>query len=50
MSACDELDGMPNHQVIRSQTMAPASAAKTTGVSITAGSTTPLPMVLATCV
>ena len=30
ISACDELDGMPYHQVTRFQTIAPISAPKTT--------------------
>src|SRR5262249_11796972 len=50
ISACEELDGMPNHQVSRSQAMAPVSAAKTMLTSITLGSTTPVPIVLATWV
>src|SRR5258706_90164 len=49
MRACDELDGMPNHHVIKSHAMARVRAAKTTAVSMTLGSTTPLPMVFATC-
>jgi hypothetical protein len=39
---------MPNPQVIRFQTMAPIRAAKITWVSITLGSTIPVPMVWAT--
>ncbi len=30
ISACDELDGMPNHQVITFQAIAPSSAPKIT--------------------
>src|SRR5262249_26373459 len=48
MSACDELDGMPNHHVIRSHAIAPASAANTTGVQMILGRLTPLPIVVAT--
>ena len=33
MSACDELDGSPHHQVIRFQAMAPPSAAEITDMS-----------------
>jgi hypothetical protein len=48
ISACDELDGMPNSQVMRFQTMAPASPANTT-VSVTSPvSTRPLAIVAAT--
>ncbi len=49
ISACDELDGIPYHQVMRFQPIAPISAATTTVLSTTCGSTIPLPMVLATC-
>ena len=49
MSACDELDGMPYHQVMRFQAIAPTSAAMITVLSTIAGSMIPLPMVLATC-
>ena len=47
--ACDELDGIPTHQVTRSQTMAPARAARTTAPSTRCGSTMPVPIVAATC-
>ena len=50
MRACDELVGSPSHQVIRFQAMAPTSPAKTTPIVTTAGSTTPLAMVVATLV
>src|SRR6185436_7486026 len=46
--ACDELDGSPHHQVSRFQVMAPPSAPMITARSMAAGSTMPLPMVLAT--
>src|SRR5674476_975042 len=46
--ACELDDGMPSAQVIRFQTMAPIRAAKITWVSITLGSTIPVPMVWAT--
>ena len=48
ISACDELDGMPNHQVTTFQEIAPISAPKTTWWSTTPGSTMPLPTVAAT--
>ena len=48
ISACDELDGMPNSQVTRFQMMPPARPAATT-VSVTSPvSTRPLAMVAAT--
>src|SRR5437867_513623 len=49
MSACDELVGNPQYQVIRSHTMAPQSPARIIHWSTMAESTTPLPTVLATC-
>ena len=49
ISACDELEGMPHHHVIRSQAIAPTSAANTTAVSTIDGSTMPFPIVVATC-
>ena len=48
ISACDELDGMPNHQVTTFQAIAPISAPKTTWWSTTPGSAIPLPTVAAT--
>src|ERR1700722_9743518 len=48
ISACELEDGMPNPQVIRFQTIAPVNAAKITELSITLGSTIPVPMVRAT--
>ncbi len=48
ISACDELDGMPNYQVSRFQLMAPINAPKTTWWSTTPGWTMPLPTVAAT--
>jgi hypothetical protein len=48
ISACEELLGMPYHQVIRFQVIAPTSAPNTTCVSTTPGSTMPLPTVAAT--
>jgi hypothetical protein len=48
MSACDELDGMPNSQVTRFQVIPPARPAATT-VSVTSlVSTRPLAIVAAT--
>src|SRR5690606_625285 len=47
-SACDELEGMPYHQVTRFQTMAPTRAPKMVWASIRVGSTMPLPTVAAT--
>src|SRR5262249_54800133 len=49
-SACDELDGMPRHHVIRFQTIAPKSPAVTTASVIASGCTVPLPIVVATLV
>jgi hypothetical protein len=46
---CEELDGKPNHQVIRFQVIAATSAAAITVKFITSGFTTPLPIVVATC-
>ena len=48
ISACDELDGMPYHQVTTFQKIAPISAPNTTWWSMTPGSTMPLPTVAAT--
>ena len=48
ISACDELDGMPHHQVMAFQAMAPMRAPNTTWWSTMPGSTMPLPMVAAT--
>src|SRR5688500_18225150 len=50
MSACDELDGMPHHQVSRFQTIAPMSAANTTSCVTSLVSAKPEAMVLATAV
>ena len=52
MSACDDDEGSPNHQVIRFQVIAPISAAKTiTSPSApSGGSMIPAPTVLATSV
>src|SRR5215216_1291627 len=47
--ACDEEVGSPSHQVVRFQTMAPTSPAKTTA-SLTTAESTVLPTVLATWV
>ncbi len=49
MRACDELVGSPQYHVMRSQTIAPASAARITHWSTMLVSTTPLPTVVATC-
>ena len=48
-SACEELDGMPYHQVMRFQAMAPPSAPTMTASSTIFGSMMPLPTVWATC-
>src|SRR5665213_1915922 len=48
ISACDELTGMPNTIVIQSQRLAPIGAPAMAVVSLTRGSTSPLPMVSAT--
>lgn len=45
---CDELDGKPNHQVIKFQIIAAISADAITERLITFGSMIPLPMVVAT--
>ena len=50
INACDELDGMPNHQVIRFQMIAPSSAAAITLAEMADGSTYPELMALATAV
>src|SRR5512141_45233 len=49
IKACEEDEGMPNHQVMTFQAMAPHSAPKITALSITAVDTMPEPTVLATC-
>src|SRR3954454_7237338 len=48
ISACDELDGSPSHQVARFQAMAPMRPAKTTVVVIASACTMPLATVAAT--
>src|SRR4051794_2299793 len=48
ISACEELDGMPYHQVMTFQAIAPISAPKTMWWSMMPGSTMPLPTVAAT--
>ena len=48
ISACEELEGSPNHQVTRFQAIAPISPAKTIVGVITAASTTSLATVAAT--
>src|SRR5207248_298688 len=50
ISACDELDGSPSHQVSRFQTIAPINAASTVRVSVSPTLTIPCPTVLATAV
>ena len=52
MSACEDDEGSPNHQVIRFQVIAPISAAKTiSSPSLpSGGSMIPAPTVLATSV
>src|SRR3954452_17956468 len=49
ISACELLEGIPNPQVIRFQTIAPISAPKITRSSMMLGSMMQVPMVLATC-
>ena len=49
-SACDELVGSPNHQVIRSQVMAPTNPARITQGVTNSRCTIPAPTVLATAV
>src|SRR3954452_22011987 len=48
ISACDELEGRPSHQVARFHAIAPISPANTTVVVIAAASTIPLATVAAT--
>src|SRR3954451_9628776 len=48
ISACEELDGRPSHQVARFHAIAPIRPANTTVVVIAAGSTMPLATVAAT--
>ena len=48
-NACDDEDGMPNHQVIKFQEMAPPSAPNITALSIISFEIIPFPTVLATC-
>ena len=50
ISACDELDGSPNHHVSRLQTMAASKAQHTTGIVATCASTRPDAIVAATAV
>jgi len=47
--ACELLDGMPAHQVMRFQVIAPISAPKITRASTMCASTMPTPTVCATC-
>src|SRR3954470_21255816 len=49
ISACELLDGIPAHQVITFQAIAPTSAAKITSGSTISGAMIPVPTVLATC-
>src|SRR5207244_1759918 len=50
ISACEELEGSPNHQVRRFQVIAPISAASTVCVVARPESMMPLPTVFATAV
>src|SRR6478735_628653 len=50
ISACEELEGMPHHQVSKFQIQAPSSAASTTVWLTTAGLANPEAIVLATAV
>ena len=47
--ACEDDDGMPNHQVMRFHEIAPLSAPKMTALSIISFEMIPLPTVSATC-
>jgi hypothetical protein len=49
ISACEDDDGMPPHQVITFQAMAPIKAPKITRASITSADMMPTPTVCATC-
>ena len=49
IKACELLEGMPAHQVIRFHEMAPTRAAKITPALTMPGSMMPVPMVWATC-
>ena len=49
ISACELDDGMPPHQVIRFQAIAPINAPKMTRASTTSAATMPTPTVCATC-
>jgi len=48
ISACELLDGMPPHQVMTFQAIAPTSAPKMTWASMTSGAMIPMPIVRAT--
>ena len=48
ISACELDEGMPPHQVIRFQQIAPISAPKITRASMTSAETMPVPTVCAT--
>src|SRR5512133_273303 len=50
INACEELDGIPYHHVIRFQMLAPINTAKTIVCVTSVGSVNPLAMVLATAV
>ena len=50
ISACDELEGNPSHQVARFHAIAPRSAAKTVFVVARFASMIPLPITVATAV
>ncbi|MNR81263.1 hypothetical protein D3C72_120030 [compost metagenome] len=50
IKACDELEGMPHHQVRRFQAIAESKAAITSQLVANCGSTIPLPIVAATLV
>ena len=49
ISACDELDGIPAHQVIRFHEIAPINAPKITRASTMSALMMPVPTVCATC-
>ena len=49
ISACELLEGIPAHHVIRFQEIAPISALKITRASTMSAATMPVPTVCATC-
>src|SRR6266511_735475 len=49
INACELLEGIPSHQVIKVQQMAPIRAPNITAASTTSAATIPVPTVCATC-